>query len=162
LSCDASNQTAIEKLYRIKRRPLDKKLPVFFQDIEHVQEHCHLSSKALELGKKFWPGPITLILELRNNSIMRKIHDTTSLAVRIPNSPHVIELIRLTNTPLIGTSANISGTENPLCYEEVQKQFKDERISYFKIDYKLSGVQSTILSFMGNKIEVLREGAISI
>jgi L-threonylcarbamoyladenylate synthase len=166
ISCDATDQIAVDKLYHIKKRDREKKLPIFFRDINQVQEHCEIPKIALNLTNKFWPGKLTIILKLKENSnIARNALDTenSSIAVRIPNNANVLKILKSLDKPIVGTSANISGNSNINSYEELEEQFKNDDVLIFKpLNYKFkTGIQSTIVSFEVNKPIILREGAIS-
>ncbi len=162
LSCDATNATAINKLYRVKCRSKDKKLPVFFADFKHVEQHCELPERATQLASKFWPGKLTMILKLREiSSIARDACDdaTSSIAVRVPNCNELLKIIKLLQKPIIGTSANISGHANLHSFDEVEKQFRGSEVVLFKCG-TIGGMQSTIITFEGNDVTIVREGAI--
>ncbi len=164
ISCDATNHSSAEKLYQIKQRGTDKKLPVFFSSFEHVKKHCYINDKAEILARKFWPGKLTMILRLKSNSnIARNAFDSenSSIAVRVPNEKNILEITK--HFPIIGTSANISGMENISSYEELEKQFSSYDVFVFKpINYQFkAGLPSTIVSFDGDQVTILREGAIS-
>jgi L-threonylcarbamoyladenylate synthase len=164
ISCDATNHTSVEKLYQIKQRDREKKLPVFFNSLEHVKENCYINDKAEVLAGKFWPGKLTMVLQLKNNSsIARNAFDAenSSIAVRIPNETNILEITK--NIPIIGTSANISGMSNISSYEELEKQFQPYDVFIFKPeDYQFkAGLQSTIIAFEDGEAVILREGAIS-
>ncbi len=166
LSCDATNPVAVENLYNIKKRDREKKLPIFFSDLEYVQEHCYIYGAALDLANKFWPGKLTMILPLKEDSnIARNVFDieATSVAVRIPGDEMILQIIKTLNRPIIGTSANISGTNNIGSYEELEAQFRNDNILILKQpNYEFKpGLQSTIVTFKDNKPIILREGAIS-
>ncbi len=166
LSCDATDQIAVDKLYHIKKRDREKKLPIFFRDINQVQEHCYIPKIALNLTNKFWPGKLTIILKLKENSnIARNALDTenSSIAVRIPGNANVLKILKSLDKPIVGTSANISGNSNINSYEKLQEQFKNDDVLIFKpFNYEFNpGIQSTIVSFESNKPIILREGAIS-
>ena len=166
LSCNATNPIAVGKLYDLKRRNKDKKLPVFFRDLEHVKQHCELPEIALKLANEFWPGKLTMILKLRDNSniAMNAFDmDNSSVATRVPGDKTILSVINLLGDPIIGTSANISGDENINSYDEIEEQFKNASLTIFKpIDHKFRPTtQSTIISFDKEKPIVLRSGAIS-
>ena len=165
LSCDATDQIAVDKLYHIKKRDKEKKLPIFFRDMKQVQEHCEIPKIALNLTDKFWPGKLTIILKLRENSnISRNALDieNSSIAVRVPNNANVLKILKSVDKPIVGTSANISGSSNINSYEELEEQFKNDDMLIFKpLNYKFKpDIQSTIVSFEDNKPIILRGGAI--
>lgn len=125
ISCDATSPKAVEKLYRIKKRNLDKKLPIFFSDLAHVKDHCRVTEEAEILATKFWPGKLTIVLELEAKStIARNAMDTKnrSVAVRVPGDASVLEIVK--TMPIVGTSANVSGDPNVVSYEGLERQFR--------------------------------------
>jgi len=156
LSCDATNQISIERLYQVKMRDREKKMPVFFHNLNHVMEYCDMGDKELDLAKRFWPGKLTMILNLKTQKI--KGHD---IAVRIPNCSQILEIINKLDRPIIGTSANISGYNNLKTTEEVERLFSGSEVAIFKNDRIISGIQSTIISVIDDEIKIIRDGAIS-
>lgn len=160
LSCDATNQSAVEKLYQTKKRDKEKKLPVFFHSLDHVMEYCDLPEVAYDIAKKFWPGKLTIILNLKLHALDHNIFGET-IAARIPGSEEVLEIIKRLNRPIIGTSANISGCNNLTTVEEVDAQFSGSEVIIFRSNTIISGTQSTIISIEDEKIHVVREGAIA-
>jgi len=166
LSCDATDPTAREKLYNLKQRNRDKKLPIFFRDLDHVKQHCHIPEIGLHLAHNFWPGKLTMILKLRDDSdIAMNAFDvaTLSVAVRVPGDESILSVITFLDKPIIGTSANISGEKNISSYKEIEEQFRNCNITIFKpLNYiSKSAIQSTIISFENDRPIILREGAIS-
>lgn len=160
LSCDATNQSAVEKLYQTKKRDREKKLPVLFHSIDHILEYCELPQVAYNLAKKFWPGKLTIILNLKLHALDHNIFGNT-IAARIPGSNEVLEIIKGLNRPIIGTSANISGCNNLTTIDEIEAQFSGSEVRIFKGNTTISGIQSTIISIDNGKINLVREGAIA-
>ena len=158
LSCDATNTSAIDKLYQVKMRDREKKLPVFFYSLEHIMEYCEISETALSLAKKFWPGKLTMVLNLKSTRL-NMLGDT--IAVRIPGCHEILEIIQKLNRPIIGTSANISGCKNSENLTEVESLFSGTDVAIFKSNRMISGMQSTIISIEGDKVHIIREGAIA-
>ena len=112
LACIIGNNEAIERIYTQKRREKSKKLPMMFSSVDMMNHYVKISPKTKNLINKFSPGPITYILET--------IDSKETIACRIPNDEWIIDLINKINKPLYVTSANISGEENILKYEEVK------------------------------------------
>lgn len=98
----------LNKIYQLKKRPIEKKIVIFIASIEQLSEIEKLDDKSMEYINKYWPGPTTLII---NNS-----------AYRMPNNKNLLELI-LEEGPFFLTSANISGEENCKTIEEAKKIF---------------------------------------
>lgn len=166
LSCDATNSAAVNKLYDIKQRSRDKKLPVLFMNTEHVMQHCVMPKIAKKLAKSFWPGKLTMILKLRKSSnIVSDVFDvnTSFIAVRVPKNDEILQIISTLKNPIIGTSANISNGSNLLSYEEVKKEFDQKDVNIFMTqNLNLCGTQSTIITFTNSTFKISREGAISL
>lgn len=159
LSCDATNEASIERLYQIKMRDKEKKMPVLFHNIDHVMEYCHINDKELELLKRFWPGKLTMILNLKSHrlSILGN-----NIAARVPNCTQILEIIHRLNRPIIGTSANISGCNNINTLQEAINLFSSSEVKIFQNNRQISGIQSTIISLINDKINIIREGAIPV
>jgi L-threonylcarbamoyladenylate synthase len=158
LSCDATNQSAIDHLYKVKMRDREKKLPVFFYSLDHIMEYCEIPEIALNLAKKFWPGKLTIVLNLKSTRL-NMLGDT--IAVRIPGCDEILEIIKRLNRPIIGTSANISGSKNLENLTEVESVFSGTDVAIFNNHRVISGMQSTIISITGDVVHIIREGAIS-
>lgn len=158
LSCDATNPSSIERLYQVKMRDKEKKLPVFFYNLDHVMEYCYISDRVLDIAKKFWPGKLTIILDIKSQKL--NILGAT-IAVRIPGCDQILEIIQRLNRPIIGTSANISGCNNLNTFAEVERSFYGSEIAIFKNNRIISGTQSTIIHIEKDQTHIIREGAIS-
>src|SRR3989344_6120503 len=111
LICDAANKKAVEKIYKIKKRPKNKLLPIFVKDIKMAKEFVEINPKQEKFLKKVWPGAVTVVIE-KNKS-----------AFRMPNHKFVLNLVKHAG-PLAETSANISGKPPTTKIKEVLKYFK--------------------------------------
>lgn len=113
----ASSSKAIEKIYAVKRRDASKPLAVCVADHGDISEICHTDHLPEELLKYLLPGPVTIVLERKNTSPLLSDDlnpGVDALAVRIPDFPFLRALCRQIQTPLVLTSANISGDQSPL------------------------------------------------
>ena len=117
LVCDATNKKAVDKLFKIKRRPRKKPIPFFVKDIKMAKKLASIDKTQEAFLKNVWPGKITVVLK-------SKKRDTIGL--RIPNH-FVLNLVKHINCPLTGTSANISGRPASTRIKEVLKQFKSQK-----------------------------------
>ena len=149
LACIIGNNEAINRIYEQKRRDKSKKLPMMFSNIGMMEKYVKTSPKTKLLIEKFSPGPITYILEA--------IDSNETIACRIPNDEWIINLINKINKPLYVTSANISGEENLIKYEEVKEKIKADVI--VKKDAK-GNAASTIIDTTNN-YQILRQGPIT-
>ena len=109
IGCDPYNTKAVQLLYEIKKRSTTKPFPIIGyskKEIEKIAEFNRLEEKITE---KFWPGPITLVLKVKDKKIQKSLGLDKKIAVRIPNNECVLSLLKECKL-LVGTSANISGT----------------------------------------------------
>ncbi len=174
LSCDATNPSAITKLYQIKNRGYYKKLPIFLRTIEDVDMVCILNDSAIKLARRFWPGKLTMVLPLKKNINIINNTAEQSIAVRIPGDNDILNLLEICGVPLVGTSANISGKQNIKSYDDLRMQLRDYNmnnvcmgvtIKCFDVMRKASQniiQQSTIVGFDGVDPILLRDGEISL
>ena len=88
LSCDATNIEAIQKIYKIKQRPLDKTLPIFVADIKMAESYINFFRKELALAKIFWPGALTLASKIKDDckNIPNVLINNKKIAIRVPKS----------------------------------------------------------------------------
>jgi len=147
LICDAANKKAVEKIYKIKKRPKNKLLPIFVKDIKMAKEFVEINPKQEKFLKKVWPGAVTVVIE-KNKS-----------AFRMPNHKFVLNLVKHAG-PLAETSANISGQPATTKIKEVLKYFKGRKYGPDLIidagDLK-PAKPSQVVDFTGSKPKVLRK-----
>lgn len=150
LACIVGNNEALDKIYRIKKRDINKKLPIMYSSVDMMEEYVDLNIKARKIVNHFIKGPITYILNKKNSN--------ETVACRIPDDEWIIDLINKVEKPLYVTSANISNEESLLKYDEVINILKDVDVVVKKdADGKLA---STIVD-VTNNFKILREGPIS-
>ena len=110
LVADPLNLHAVGKVFAAKGRETQRSLPLLVSDMMMAEDLAkETSSRFYILGRKFWPGPLTLIVPSSARVPLRVTGNTGRLAVRVPRSKTAIALIEKLGQPLIGTSANISG-----------------------------------------------------
>ncbi|MBI2450142.1 MAG: threonylcarbamoyl-AMP synthase [Candidatus Nealsonbacteria bacterium] len=114
LICDAGNKEAVARLYKIKKRPKNKLIPIFVSDIKMAKKLAEINPRQEKFLKRVWPGPVTAVFHYKKPGI------------RIPNYKFVLDLVKHTG-PLAETSANISGQPASTKIKEVIKQFEGKR-----------------------------------
>lgn len=162
LGADIQNETAIEKLFTLKKRSLDKPILVL---IDHIAQLDGLTSSIPEayhsLIKHFWPGPLTLIFPASSSVSPLLTGNTSTIGVRISSNPLTRYFCRSWGKPLTATSANLSGTIPASNKDQVDSHFGN-RIDYVFVSQgeESDGNGSTIVTLGENDITVLREGVI--
>lgn len=114
LVCGFNNKLAVERIYKIKKRPKSKLLPIFVKDIKMAKTLAEISQSQEKFLKKVWPGKITVVLKAKEKG---------TIGLRIPEYELVRRLAARTG-PLAETSANISGKPATAKIKEVLKYFK--------------------------------------
>jgi len=162
LGACANIPRALERIYEVKERPRSMALPLLLAHVCQIGEVAsHVPEVAWLLAFKFLPGALTLVLPKADSVIDVVTGGDNKVAVRVPAHPVPIALIEGLGTPIVGTSANLSGKPSALTAREVYSQIGD------KIDLVIDGgrcpggKESTIVDVTGEKPVVLREGAIS-
>ncbi len=152
---------AVEKIYEVKGRPQVKALSLMVPDESALSRFCEdVPPQAAVLAKRFWPGPLTLVLKSRElvPPIVRAGGDT--LGLRCPDHPMTLELLRLSGIPFAAPSANPSGEPSPKTARQVMDYF-DGKIAAV-VDGGACGLgrESTILDLSHRPFRVLRQGAL--
>ena len=110
LVADPFNLAAVMKVYQAKSRAWDRSLPIFVDSVDQVAELAqHLPSRFYLLAHRYWPGPLSLIVEASGGVPLKVTGNTGRLSLRKPAAPIALALLAEFGMPLIGTSANVSG-----------------------------------------------------
>ncbi len=155
---------ALEKLYTLKGREIHKAVSWLVRDIADIERYAEVSPRAREIAMRFLPGPLTLVLPAR--SLPPHLADFSTLSFRISSDPIAQKLIRTYmeehDAPLTCTSANLSGYPTLFTVPEILAQLgeKAKMITRVIDDGPRSGLASTVVSVVGERVECLREGAI--
>ena len=163
LGGDATNKNAINKIYKIKNRPYNNPLICHFKDIQNIEENFFFNDVSYKLAKKFWPGPLTLILEKKESSnICSELSNQNKfVGCRIPNNSIALELLNNISFPIAAPSANISTKLSATKINHLSKKLKD---NIFLLDGGkcLYGLESTVIKANNNISKILRLGSISL
>ena len=163
LAANAYNNSAVKKIYNLKKRPKNNPLIVHYHDIDSLKKDCLINDNFTKLYKKFSPGPITYILPLRKDSKISKYvtNNKKSLAVRFPKHTIFKNLLKQLDYPLAAPSANITTKISAVKAKDVKEEFGN------KIKYILDGgacaigIESTIVNLIGRP-SILRLGGLDI
>lgn len=156
----ALDETAVNHVYQLKKRPRDKAMNLNVADYQTILEFSKEQPSYLkDLFEAFLPGPLTIILKA-NDKVPAWINSGKStVGFRLPNHPLTADLIKKTG-PLIGPSANISGNESGKEYASIMAAF-DHEVAGYEDDQAITGQDSTIVDLSGEKAKILRQGALT-
>ncbi|MFQ3550050.1 MAG: L-threonylcarbamoyladenylate synthase [Armatimonadota bacterium] len=163
LAADALNIDAVKKIYIAKQRSDKHSLPVQIDSIEKLSDVAvNISESAIKIGKKYWPGPLTMILEKND-----KISDFVSggkktIGVRIPDHPVALAFIKACGVPIIATSANVSGMGYTISADDAIKGLEEYVSILIDSGQSEDGLPSTIIDVTTPEINLLRQGSINI
>jgi L-threonylcarbamoyladenylate synthase len=153
LGVDPWNQSACEKLYALKKRPAEKEMPLIASSTEMVGKFCDTSDPRFAmLAKKFWPGPLTIVLPSKDHS--------TSYAIRVSSNVSARLISEIFGNPVISTSANLTGAQPVRTPEDLSEELSEGIDVVLNGGVCPGGLPSTIISLMNSEAEILREGAI--
>ncbi|MGN0161154.1 MAG: L-threonylcarbamoyladenylate synthase [Lachnospiraceae bacterium] len=162
LGADAMNPQASAKIYAAKGRPSDNPLIIHIADVDALNDLCEeVPKKALLLAKKFWPGPLTMVLRKKENVPKTTTGGLDTVAIRMPNHPVALELIRTSGVYVAAPSANLSGRPSPTRAEHVLQDM-DGRIEMILDGGSVEiGIESTIVDLTEEEPVILRPGYIT-
>lgn len=161
LVADPLNLHAVGKVFAAKGREFARSLPIFVKDILMAEDLAsELSSRFFVLARRFWPGPLTIIVPASAKVPLKVTGNTGRLAMRQPSSPVPLALMEALDQPLIATSANLSG--QPTCSTGIEAfATMDGRIDLVLDGGMCPGMGNTTVDITEPYWRMIREGAIS-
>ena len=159
IGCDPRNSKAIEAIYRIKKRVESKNLPVLGYSKKEISKIVMFDKLSNRFADRFWPGPLTLVLKLKDKEISKSMKLDDKIAVRVPNHPCVLSLLKECKL-IVGTSANYSGNIPFSDSKDVLKNFSgfDVLLDDGRIP---DSNESTVVEIVGGDLKILRQGKIT-
>lgn len=170
LACDATNQQAVNKIFKIKIRPVGKPLLVVVPSVKMAKKYLRWNELLEKIAKKYWPGPITAVGNAKNrvwkfwqtNKLARGVIDSEdTVAVRVTDYPLAKILSERLKRPIVATSANLSSAGDIYDSQEIIRQFYNSK---FAPDALIDGGvlpptrPTTIVSVADNQFKILRMG----
>jgi len=160
IGCNPYNPNSVKKIYEIKSRTEIKSLPVLAYSLEIVKEITLIDKFTEKIIKKYWPGPLTLILTLTDQKLKNSLKLQNKIAVRIPDSKCTLKLLEKCKL-LVGTSANISGNSSHTNPDECIKNIKNYDV-FLNGGTITSKGESTIIEIENEEVKIIREGVLKI
>lgn len=156
------SSNAIHKIFQLKQRPLTNPLIVHIHSINELNKIANnIPELAYKLAEKFWPGPLTLLLPKHPGIPDLITAGKKTVAVRIPDHPLTLKLLKALHFPLAAPSANPFGSISPTTAEHVANYFADKLDLILDGGPSEKGVESTIIGFENNQPILFRYGSIS-
>ena len=163
IGADPFNEAAVERIFAVKKRSKDLALPILLADKSDISRVAvNIPEIAWKLAECFFPGQLTMVLQKSPQIPMIVCAGGNTIAIRVPDYPMTVALIRGLGNPIIGTSANISGKPNPTTAEEVYQQLGDEVDFIIDGGEYPGGVESTVIDLSVKVPTILREGAVPL
>ena len=162
LGADALNPQAVKKIFAAKGRPADNPLIVHIYDIEQVRLLAHdIPELFYTLAKKFWPGPLTMIVPKNDTVPDETSGGLGTVGIRMPAHPVMRELIRL-SCPIAAPSANRSGYPSPTAAKHVLNDMNGKVSAVIDGGESRFGVESTVIAFDDERtVRILRPGSVT-
>ncbi|MDR2137896.1 MAG: threonylcarbamoyl-AMP synthase [Synergistaceae bacterium] len=158
LGADGLNPEAVRGIFRAKERPADNPLILHLSVYKEAERLALVDERAEAAMKVFWPGPLTLVLPARAVVPKEVTGGLSTVALRVPDHPVALALIRAAGCPVAGPSANRSGRPSPTDADAVATDLGD------RIDLLLDagrvdvGLESTVVDLTGREVLLLRPG----
>jgi L-threonylcarbamoyladenylate synthase len=164
LAADATNAEAVARIYEAKGRPSFNPLIVHVPDLASAEQVGEFCAAARALAEEHWPGPLTLVVPLRDGAHITSIVTAglPTVGIRIPAHPAMQALLRAVGRPLAAPSANASGAISPTRAEHVLKSLGGRIPLIIDAGPTQCGLESTIIAATGGPLRLLRPGPIAI
>lgn len=162
LAGNAFSETAIDLIYQTKNRPPINPLIVHIKDKSVLTDIAiNIPEQALALADKYWPGPLTLILEKKSHISYSITAGKNTVGVRVPNHLLTLELLNSLDFPLVAPSANRSNHISPTHPDHVRNSLGKKAPYILDGGVCSSGIESTIVGFNKDRVVLYRHGAIA-
>src|SRR5713226_379163 len=162
LGANALDPAAVEKIYAAKGRPPNSPLIVHVDSIEMARGLVREWPPQAELlARRFWPGPLTLVLPKQPHVPGRLTGGLDTVGLRMPSHPIALALIRAAGVPIAAPSANRFTELSPTTAQHVRETMRDEVAMVIDGGRTAVGIESTVLSLAGPSAVLLRPGVVT-
>ncbi|MBU8850195.1 MAG: threonylcarbamoyl-AMP synthase [Desulfobacterales bacterium] len=163
VAADALNEKAVQKVFNLKKRPLNNPILVLIPDRDMLQDLVTTISKpAKKLMDAFWPGNLTLVFEAKDNIPQLLTAGTGKIGVRIPAHPVAKALVEYVGFPITGTSANLSGQNGCSRIDQLVPSIIEHADLVLDAGVLKGGTGSTIVDVTALNFNIIREGEVSV
>ena len=164
LAADATNAEAVARIYEAKGRPSFNPLIVHVPDLATAERIGQFGAEARDLAERHWPGPLTLVVPLRDDAGIAGLVTAglSTIAIRVPAHPAMQALLRAAERPLAAPSANASGSISPTKADHVMKTLGGRIPLIVDAGTTERGLESTIVAATDGRLRLLRRGPIEV
>ena len=161
LAANAYSNIAVKKIFKLKKRPKSNPLIVHYYNIQNLKKDCYINADFIKLYKRFCPGPITFVLNLKKSTKISKFTTNfkKTLAVRFPKNKVIRSLLSKLDYPLAAPSANIFKNISPVNAKDVKENFGKKLRYVLDGGRSKIGLESTIVDIRKSPI-ILRYGGL--
>jgi tRNA threonylcarbamoyl adenosine modification protein (Sua5/YciO/YrdC/YwlC family) len=163
LAADPFNLRAVDRVYDIKSRSRHKPLSLLIESVEQAEELAKpLPDEFYKLARKYWPGPLTIIVRAASRLPLKVTANTGNVALRVPSASIPLAVVKAAAIPITATSANLSGASECTTADAVRDQMQDRIPIIVDGGTSPRQVASTIVDLTDDETRwrVMREGAI--
>ena len=163
LAANALDGDAVSKIFEAKGRPSFNPLIIHVSDLETAARYVEVNDMTRSLAQSFWPGALTLVLPRKEDGGISELASAglDTLAIRVPNHPSALALLKVSGLPLAAPSANKSGNLSPTTPVHVHAQLGDAVDMILAAGASAVGLESTVLDLSGETPVVLRPGGVT-
>ena len=163
LAADAFNEAAVHGIFAAKGRPSDNPLIVHISDMDMIGRiAASVPPEAYTLARRFWPGPLTMIMKKRPEVPYATSGGLDTVAIRFPSHPAAHKIIELAGTPLAAPSANLSGSPSPTTFQHCVNDLMGRVDAIVDGGPCSVGVESTVITLAGERPVLLRPGYVTL
>ena len=132
LGCDAFNEDAVNKIFKIKKRSKNKSFILLSESLDFLKKYIQdLNKEDEKFLENYWPGPVTFLIKY-NQNLPKHLHtENEKIAVRVSNHLTIKNLLEVYKGFMVSTSANFSGQSNINCPNKILETFADDDIAYY-------------------------------
>ncbi len=162
IGANGLDKDAVKRLYKVKQRPVDKAISLLVSNVEMIEQLAKdITDMEYVLIKEFFPGPLTIILNKKDNVPDIVTAGGSTVGVRMPENEIALRLIEYGGVPIAAPSANISGHPSGTELNTIIDEFKENVDCYIDGGKSKIGVASTIVQVIDGVPHILREGSIT-
>ena len=164
LGADATNERAVRRVFSAKRRTKNKTLPLIVGSWAMASRYGKFSASLKRLAKRYWPGPLTIVVPARGKIARGVLGQARTAALRVSSHHLARTLSQRLHRPIVSTSANLNGQKNIYSVQSLKKSFAKtpHKIYFLSGDTLPRRPPSTIVALKNGMLKVLRQGSIKV